>query len=81
MPLANVFACCTVQSGPAHIEAFLSVLKGVTKEETTQYVLALLLQLLQGNANAASCCSMGMLRCALFLTLLLALDPWTLLPM
>ena len=37
------------QAGPAHIEAFLAVLKAVTKEETVQYVLASLVQLLQGN--------------------------------
>ena len=38
-----------LQAGPAHIEAFLAVLKAVTKEETVQYVLATLVQLLQGN--------------------------------
>lgn len=37
------------EAGPAHIEAFLSVLKAVTKEETCQYVLSLLIQLLQEN--------------------------------
>ncbi|GAX82421.1 hypothetical protein CEUSTIGMA_g9849.t1 [Chlamydomonas eustigma] len=35
------------EAGPAHIEAFLAVLKAVTKEETVQYVLASLIQLLQ----------------------------------
>ncbi len=43
------------QSGPAHIEAFLSVLKAVTKEETVQYVLAVILQLLQGALLYLSC--------------------------
>jgi len=37
-----------VQAGPAHIEALLAVLKAVTKEETVQYVLACLVQLLLG---------------------------------
>jgi V-type H+-transporting ATPase subunit H len=37
-----------LQNGPAFVEAFLSVLRSVTKEETVQYVLALLLQMLQG---------------------------------
>lgn len=38
-----------VEAGPAHIEAFMNVLKAVTKEETVQYVLALLVQLIQEN--------------------------------
>ncbi|KAF6263123.1 vacuolar ATP synthase subunit H [Scenedesmus sp. NREL 46B-D3] len=35
------------ESGPAYIEAFLTVLRNVTKEETVQYILALLLQMLR----------------------------------
>lgn len=38
------------QSGPAYVEAFLTVLKNVTKDETVQYVLALVEQLLAGEA-------------------------------
>ena len=37
-----------LQSGPAYIEAFMTVLKNVTKPETVQYVLALLVQMLKG---------------------------------
>jgi V-type H+-transporting ATPase subunit H len=39
------------ESGPAYVEAFLTVLRNVTKEETVQYILALLLQMLQANPN------------------------------
>jgi hypothetical protein len=49
-----------MQSGPAFIEAFLSVLRGVTKEETVQYVLATLLELLAGTSTIASFCSTSM---------------------
>lgn len=41
------------ESGPAFVEAFLSVLRNVTKEETVQYVLALLLQMLSVNPSRA----------------------------
>eukprot|EP00798_Chlamydomonas_sp_ICE-L_P029127 gene29127-32345_t len=41
------------ETGPAYIEAFLSVLKAVTKEDTVQYVLTVLLQLLQENPGRA----------------------------
>ena len=37
-----------LQSGPSYIEAFLTVLKNVTKDETVQYVLALLEEMLAG---------------------------------
>ena len=40
-----------VEAGPAHIQAFINCLKAVSKEETSQYVLALLLQLLQGKPH------------------------------
>lgn len=33
---------CGAQEGPAHVEAFMSVLRSVTKEDTVQYVLAVL---------------------------------------
>ena len=36
------------QDGPAYVEAFLMVLRNVTKEETVQYVLALLDEMLTG---------------------------------
>ncbi len=45
---ARMIRSLCAQAGPAHIEAFLSVLKAVTKEETVNYVLAVLVQLLQG---------------------------------
>ncbi len=54
--------CVLVQAGPAYAEAFLTVLRNVTKEDTVQYVLALLDDLLQGGcwslcsaSHAASC--------------------------
>ena len=37
-----------LQSGSSYVEAFLTVLKNVTKDETVQYVLALVEQLLAG---------------------------------
>lgn len=36
------------QAGPAYTEAFLSVVRNVTKEDTVQYVLALLDDMLTG---------------------------------
>ena len=33
---------CGAQEGPTHVEAFLTVLRNVTKEDTVQYVLAVL---------------------------------------
>eukprot|EP00878_Enallax_costatus_P027898 GHUV01030086.1.p1 GENE.GHUV01030086.1~~GHUV01030086.1.p1 ORF type:complete len:450 (+),score=138.79 GHUV01030086.1:518-1867(+) len=41
------------ESGPAYVEAFLTVLRNVTKEETVQYILALLLQMLRTNPSRA----------------------------
>lgn len=41
------------ENGAAYIEAFLSVLKAVTKEDTVQYVLTVILQLLQENPDRA----------------------------
>ncbi len=37
-----------MQAGPSYAEAFLTVLRNVTKEDTVQYVLAVLDQLLAG---------------------------------
>lgn len=49
------------QAGPSYIEAFLTVLKNVTKDETVQYVLALLEQMLAGpgmpRSHTAFCCA------------------------
>ncbi len=39
-----------MQAGPSYAEAFLTVLRNVTKEDTVQYVLAVLDQLLAGIA-------------------------------
>ena len=38
------------QNGPAYCEAFLNVLRSVTKEEAVQYVLALIDDMLSGVA-------------------------------
>ena len=38
----------SLQAGPAYAQTFLTVLRNVTKEDTVQYVLALLDDLLQG---------------------------------
>jgi hypothetical protein len=40
--------CLCLQSGPSYVEAFLTVLKNVTKDETVQYVLALVEEMLAG---------------------------------
>ena len=37
-----------LQNGPAYCEAFLNVLRNVTKEEAVQYVLALIDDMLSG---------------------------------
>ncbi len=37
-----------LQAGPANCEAFLNVLRNVAKEETVQYVLALIDDMLAG---------------------------------
>ena len=37
-----------LQNGPAYCEAFLNVLRNVTKEEAVQYVLALINDMLSG---------------------------------
>lgn len=50
------------QAGAAYVEAFLSVLKNVTKEETVQYVLALLLKLVQGGCGRVSARRVARLR-------------------
>ena len=45
-----------VQEGPAHVEAFLAVLRNVTKEDTVQYVLAVLDDMLtRALAHRSSC--------------------------
>lgn len=41
------------EGGPMYTEAFMAVLKNVTKEETVQYVLALLVQMMAGNPARA----------------------------
>ncbi|KAK9813607.1 hypothetical protein WJX73_010348 [Symbiochloris irregularis] len=42
------------QAGPAHLQAFLTVLRNVTKEDTVQYVLALLDDTLTEQPSAAA---------------------------
>ena len=39
-----------LQAGPLYAEAFLTVLRNVTKEDTVQYVLALLDDMLSGKS-------------------------------
>ncbi|KXZ45348.1 hypothetical protein GPECTOR_56g445 [Gonium pectorale] len=41
------------ESGPAYVEAFMTVLKNVTKPESVQYALAVLIQMLQENPSRA----------------------------
>ncbi|KAG2495580.1 hypothetical protein HYH03_006180 [Edaphochlamys debaryana] len=50
---AELKASMLDESGPAYVEAFMTVLKNVTKPETVQYVLALLIQMLQENPTRA----------------------------
>ena len=48
-----------LQNGPAYCEAFLNVLRNVTKEEAVEYVLALIDDMLSGAtllAQAFPCC-------------------------
>ena len=47
---ANIWA---PQAGPSHLQAFLTVLRNVTKEDTVQYVLALLDDTLTGQGLLA----------------------------
>lgn len=44
-----------MQNGPAYCEAFLNVLRNVTKEEAVQYVLALIDDMLSGMLIACHC--------------------------
>lgn len=50
---AELRASMLDEAGPAYVEAFVSVLKTVSKEDTVQYTLALLLQMLQENPGRA----------------------------
>jgi V-type H+-transporting ATPase subunit H len=50
LPHVIVTAPC-VQNGASYVDAFVSVLRNVTKEETVQYVLALLCHMLQSAAQ------------------------------
>ena len=44
-----------LQNGPAYCEAFLNVLRNVTKEEAVQYVLALIDDMLSGRQCHTPC--------------------------
>lgn len=48
-----------MQNGPAYCQAFLNVLRNVTKEEAVQYVLALIDDLLSG--TFCLCCQPNLL--------------------
>ena len=51
-----------LQSGSSYIEAFLTVLKNVTKDETVQYVLALVEQMLAGALHLSAGACMACMR-------------------
>lgn len=40
-----------LQDGPAYIRVFVSILRDILKEETLEYVLALIDEMLTGNAG------------------------------
>ena len=42
-----------MQAGPSYVEAFVVVLRNVTKEDVVQYVLASLDDLISGNPSSA----------------------------
>ena len=44
-----------MQNGPAYCQAFLNVLRNVTKEEAVQYVLALIDDMLSGKCCLSVC--------------------------
>ena len=44
-----------MQNGPAYCQAFLNVLRNVTKEEAVQYVLALIDDMLSGKGCLLIC--------------------------
>lgn len=48
-----------LQSGASYMEAFLTVLKNVTKDETVQYVLAMVEELLTGIPGGHVACTAG----------------------
>lgn len=47
-PLTSVAVPIWVQDGPAYIQTFMQVLRNVSKEDTVEYVLAMMDQLLTG---------------------------------
>ena len=50
-PLTSVAAPACIQDGPAYIQTFMQVLQNVSKEETVEYVLALMDELLTGQQH------------------------------
>ena len=55
-PTSDLIVSCfkiVMQNGPAYCEAFLNVLRNVTKEEAVQYVLALIDDMLSGMCTIA----------------------------
>ena len=65
MHLASITltAKCFLQNGPAYCEAFLNVLRNVTKEEAVQYVLALIDDMLSGRQCHALCAITAQANC------------------
>ena len=47
-PLTSVAAPVWLQDGPAYIQTFMQELRNVSKEDTVEYVLAIMDQLLTG---------------------------------
>ncbi len=58
--MAGLDACMpdrmVMQAGPAYVEAFMTVLRNVTKPDTVQYVLALLIKMVQGELRSFAAC-------------------------
>ncbi len=55
--LSKSSCAAVVQEGPAYAEAFFNVLRSVTKEDTVQYVLAILDQMVAGGVLGTWCTS------------------------
>lgn len=69
-----------MQEGPAYAEAFFNVLRSVTKEDTVQYVLAILDEMVAGADLLYLCTPCSQLRCVTRVPFLLfkemSRSPW-----
>ena len=43
-----MFVCGCLQDGPAYVHLFVTILRDIFKEETVEYVLALIYEMLSG---------------------------------